>query len=126
VQKKTGAKAQAREIDGEFVVLKGSCAVPAWKQKTTNGQGDAKLHKQLLDSGVIQPEKPTGKEAGWAEFTKEQGFSSPSAASAVILARSDNGRTSWKVEDTQKTYAAWQDEEVQAADTSEPAERDGP
>jgi hypothetical protein len=64
-----------------------------------------------MHSGQIQPDAPTGL----ARFTEDVAFSSPSAASAVILGRSDNGRLSWKVQGTQTNYAAWQDAQIQAA-----------
>lgn len=111
--KKTGISAQAREIDGDFVVLAGSLAVPSWisKAKANAAHSYGKLQQKLMDSGQIQPDESTGL----ARFTEDVAFSSPSAASAVILGRSDNGRLSWKVQDTQTNYAAWQDAQIQAA-----------
>jgi len=111
--KKTGISAQAREIDGDFVVLAGSLAVPSWisKAKANAAHSYSKLQQKLMDSGQIQPEEATGL----ARFTEDVAFSSPSAASAVILGRSDNGRLSWKVQGTQTNYAAWQDAQIQAA-----------
>jgi hypothetical protein len=45
---------------------------------------------------------------------RDTAFRSPSAASAVVLGRSDNGRTSWCLKGTDRTYAAWQEEQVAA------------
>lgn len=42
-------------------------------------------------------------------FTRDVEFNSPSAASATVLARTDNGRNSWRLKGTSVTYAAWQE-----------------
>ena len=42
-------------------------------------------------------------------FTSDTNFKSPSAASATVLGRTDNGRTTWRVKGTTITYAAWKD-----------------
>lgn len=42
-------------------------------------------------------------------FTKDTEFKSPSAASATVLGRTDNGRNTWRLKGTSITYAAWQD-----------------
>ena len=47
-----------------------------------------------------------------ATFVEDTAFSSPSAASAVIYGRADNGRTSWRVKGKNITYADWQEQEV--------------
>lgn len=111
-QLKSGLRARAREIDGDFVVLKGSTFVPQWKQATTTHLGYAKLHRMLRENGKLQAEP-------WQTLLTLQEdfpFSSPSAASAVILGRHDNGRLSWKLEGTTTTYAAWQDQQIRAAE----------
>jgi hypothetical protein len=114
--KKTGISAQAREIDGDFVVLAGSLAVPTWisKAKANAAHSYSKLQQKLMDNGQIQAEEATGL----ARFTEDVAFSSPSAASAVILGRSDNGRLSWKVRGTQTNYAAWQEQQIQRFSSS--------
>jgi hypothetical protein len=108
--KKSGVRlAQAREIDGDFVVLKGALVVSEWKQTSTAKQGYAKLHRKLLDSGKLN----VGNDPSMATLTEDVAFSSPSAASAVIFGRSDNGRLSWKIQGSQTTYAAWQEQQIQ-------------
>ena len=52
-------------------------------------------------------------------FSDDYAFSSPSAAAAVVCGRSANGRTSWVVEGTGQTYAAWQDQQLNSV-TPEP------
>lgn len=115
--KKSGAQAQAQEIDGDFVVFKGAKMVSDWKQASTASQGYAKLHQQLLTNGklIIPPDQSL------AVHQADVAFSSPSAASAVILGRADNGRISWRVKGSSITYAAWQDEEIKKAEAATPA-----
>lgn len=114
--KKSGIHARAREIDGDFVVLAGSFAVSSWtsKAKSNGAHSYRKLQEKLIAVGQIQPEPTTGL----ARFAEDVAFSSPSAASAVILGRSDNGRLSWKVQGTQTNYAAWQDAQIANAEQS--------
>lgn len=115
--KKTGISARAREIDDDFVVLSGSLAVPHWisKAKANASHSYSKLQQKLMDNGQIKQDQSTGL----ARFTEDVAFSSPSAASAVILGRTDNGRLSWKIEGTQTNYAAWQDQQIQKSTASE-------
>ena len=102
-----GLNAQAQEIDGEFVVFEGSVGVGSWKPQNKN-HGYAKLFEKLIDQKVLVTEP----ESGLARFVKDTPFSSPSAASAVIYGRQDNGRTSWKVKDQNLTYGEWQQMQV--------------
>ncbi len=106
--KKHGLNAEAREVDGDFVVLKGS-----WAREKWSGRGGAKtyqaLYDQLLESGILMP-----TQAGHRVFGQDFVFRSPSAAAAVVLGRSSNGRTEWYLKGTKKTYAYWQEEQVAA------------
>lgn len=92
--------ARAREIDGQFIVLKGSIArkqaQPSWTF-FKNGRR-ALVEKEIL--------KPTEDEECLV-FVDDVPFNSPSAASASVLARNDNGRTTWKLEGTSTTYQEW-------------------
>ena len=45
-------------------------------------------------------------------FAKSYGFSSPSAAAAIVLGRAANGRTEWHLKGTQKTYHDWETEDL--------------
>jgi hypothetical protein len=88
-----GKKADAKGefTDDGFLVLKGSKAnleeVPRVRKWVTS-QRDSLIHANIL------------KEAdGVLEFTKDQIFSSPSAASCAVLGRSSNGWTEWKSKD---------------------------
>lgn len=103
-----GVEAKAREVEGEFVVLKGSTAVAAWTSKTDHSY--AKQHSQLAKSGKL-----VAGDGEVLHFAEDVGFRSPSAASAVILGRPDNGRTSWKVAGSNISYGEWQSEQVAKA-----------
>lgn len=106
--------AQGQEIDGEFFVLKGSKARAEWVGTERGYQG---LFKQLVDEGVLVTD---GGEH--LTFSDDYVFSSPSAAAAVVCGRAANGRTSWVVEGSGQTYAAWQDVQVGEIETSASSE----
>ena len=101
---KHGIHAQAQEVDGEFFVLADSGARGEWS--STHASYSA-LHGQMMDDGVLVPST-----AGGATFSRDQMFSSPSAAAAVVRGHPANGRTEWKVQSTGQTYGAWQDQQV--------------
>lgn len=103
---KYGIRAQAQEVDGDFVVLKGSQARPKW---TGSPRGYANLFDQLVQDGVLV-EGPTDERV----FSQDHGFSSPSAAAAVISGRSANGRTKWTLVGKKQNYGDWQNELVSA------------
>lgn len=99
---KHGLLATAHETGQLFTVFAGSQAKIDW-----TGQPHAYklLREQLLSDGALRL-----KEDGSSLlFTKDVDFKSPSAASATVLARTDNGRTSWRMKGTSITYAAWQE-----------------
>jgi len=108
VSKKHGIKAQAQEVDGEFVVLASSLAVASWKQTDGPRHTYSRLHEKLISLRKLIPES----ESGLVRFAEDTPFSSPSAASAVILGRPDNGRTSWRIKGSNTTYADWQEQNV--------------
>ncbi|ABP77957.1 conserved hypothetical protein [Stutzerimonas stutzeri A1501] len=106
--------AQGQEIDGEFFVLKGSKARAEWVGTERGYQG---LFKQLVDEGVLVAD---GGEH--LTFSDDYAFSSPSAAAAVVCGRAANGRTSWVVEETGQTYAAWQEQQLNISELPAGAE----
>lgn len=92
---KFGVDAQAQQIDGEFTLLAGSLVVPTW-----HGVGKASStkkayatyraqHEQLLADGSVIVDGDHGR------VTRNIVFASPSAAGAVALGRSCNGRREW-------------------------------
>jgi hypothetical protein len=106
--KKHGITATGREVNGEFVVSKGSKARFAWE-----GAHSAYTNQfnELVKVGVLAP-LADGK---LREFNRDYAFSSPSAAASVVAGRTANGRTHWRVEGTDQSYGDWQDQRVTAA-----------
>lgn len=106
--KKHGITAQAQEIDGEFVVMKGSKARLNWEGVESSY---TKLFKDLVKAGVLSP----SEDGRHNTFTKDYPFKAPSAAAAIVCGRTANGRTHWTVQGTNTTYGEWQDEQVSKA-----------
>ena len=106
--KKHSITARAQEIDGEFVVMKGSKTRLNWDGAETSY---TRLFKELLKTGVLLP----SDDGHHNIFTKDYAFSAPSAAAAMVAGRNANGRLHWTVQGTNKTYGEWQDEQVTKA-----------
>jgi hypothetical protein len=105
---KHGITARGQEIDGEFVVFKGSMARRRWE----GVEGSyTKLFSDLIHNGVLKPTADDQRN----EFIQDYPFSSVSAAAAVVSGRSANGRLHWLVEGMNKTYGQWAAEQVSAA-----------
>jgi hypothetical protein len=102
-------RALAQEIDGDFIVLKGSQARAEWAGASHSYD---RLYKQLCDEGRLIPEN------GVLIFADDYAFKSPSAAAAIVYGRAANGRIEWLVEGSSQTYAAWQDQKVAAVGTA--------
>ena len=107
IRHRSGISARAEEQDGEFVVLAGSQARKDTGSASTNY---ADLKQELIAKGVLAA-TPDGSSY---QFTSAHAFRSPSAAGAVVLDRSSNGRIEWKVVGTGQTYHAWQEAKAQA------------
>jgi hypothetical protein len=111
VMKEGEKQAFAVEMGGEFVVLSGSPArkkgVPSWT--SYRGQRDALIE----DGKLVQSD-----DSDYYAFSENIGFASPSAAAAVIAAGNRNGRTYWKVEGTNETYADWHNAKLAAAEAN--------
>lgn len=101
--KSVGITATAQEINGEFVVLKGSSARGNGRTATS---GYSKLFEQLVKDAILAMNGEN------YEFKTDYTFSSPSAASDVITGSSTNGRTMWKLEGTNQTYADWKNSQL--------------
>jgi hypothetical protein len=99
---KHGITALARKSANAFTVLAQSQAKLAWTGKPHSYQ---QLRESLQGEGSLQL-SPGGLHL---VFTQDVNFSSPSAASATVLGRTDNGRDTWRLKGTTITYAAWQD-----------------
>jgi hypothetical protein len=93
--------ATAQEIDGEFTVLEGSGARPAW---TGIEHAYKVLRERLAREGVIVHAADSDN----MRFARDHVFASPSAAAAVVVGRSANGRNDWKVQGSGVSYGSWQ------------------
>jgi hypothetical protein len=103
-----GVHAEARVIDGQFIVLKGSTARKQGVESWTSYKGQ---RTELVESGRMVE----GSDPQLLVFDDNVSFDSPSAAAAVVLGRNSNGRIEWKVADTGRTYAEWQDTQLKLA-----------
>jgi Domain of unknown function (DUF4357) len=83
-------KAEGRQTDNGFVVLRGSRAVLEERPSTQKYRYAANLRSALLQDGILI-KTPTH-----LEFNVDFEFSSPSAAAAVIHGGQANGLTAWK------------------------------
>lgn len=97
-----GLSATARESGKAFTVLAGSQAKLEW---TGQPHSYFQLREELRGAGALMP----SANGGSLVFTRDVDFKSPSAASATVLARTDNGRNTWRLKGSSVTYAAWQD-----------------
>lgn len=108
--KKHDITAEAQEIEGDFVVFKGSEAVPEWISPVAH-----KSYKPLFESLFEEGKLALSDKKTKTVFQEDVSFKSPSAATAVIFGRSSNGRVEWKVKGTNQSYADWQDEKIKSA-----------
>ncbi|MFC7050706.1 GIY-YIG nuclease family protein [Emcibacter nanhaiensis] len=105
---KHGLNATALQEGDEFIVLKGSKARPSWVGTVRHNRGYSNLHTRLVEDNILV--QNPGDDL--MTFSEDTAFNSPSAAAAVIYGRAANGRTSWKVKGTNKTYADWQEAQL--------------
>ena len=111
--KKFGIAATAQEVDGEFTVFAGSVARRDWQGVD---DGYKRLREKLEEDGTLA----LTADGSLRTFTRNQVFASPSAAAAVVVGRSANGRVEWKVQGSDVSYGSWQSEGVDRA-LEEPA-----
>lgn len=97
-----GLAAAAKENGKSFTVLAGSQAKLDW-----SGQPHSylQLREELRSAGALK----LSDDGTHLVFANDTDFNSPSAASATVLGRTDNGRNTWRLKGTSITYAAWQD-----------------
>ncbi len=110
--KKDGISATAREIDGEFTVLEGSEARAAW---TGVEHAHKVLREKLVREGAIVP-APGGR---MMRFARDEVFASPSAAAAVVVGRTANGRNDWKMQGSGISFGDWQAQGIDQAPRDE-------
>lgn len=103
-----GTRAEAQEIDGEFIVFKGS---------TARKQGIASWtsYKTLRDQLVLDGRLTDGLDPALYVFAEDVPFNSPSAAAAVVFGGNQSGPRVWKTRDGGQTYGEWQTEKLRQA-----------
>ncbi len=106
--KKESITASAREIDGEFTVLEGSGARTAW---TGVEHAYKVLREKLVHESAIVP----AHDGRAMRFARDQVFASPSAAAAVVLGRTANGRSDWKIQGSGVSFGDWQAQGIEQA-----------
>ncbi len=102
VSKKHGLHARATLVEGEFVVMEGSTARLNWASAAQNQHSYSSLRDDLEKSGILS------RQGGVCLFTASYGFSSPSAAAAIVQGRPANGRIEWHLPNNLMTYHEWE------------------
>jgi hypothetical protein len=87
-----GVTAQGYESEDGFVVKSGSTAVVQTVESVP--AHTLALRQELLASGILKQ-----KDEGFYQLTQDYEFSSPSAAAAVLIGATVNGRDWWKTSD---------------------------
>ena len=64
------------------------------------------MHRELLQTGVLRADGDT------AVFIQNYAFSSTSGAAAIVMGRSANGTTDWKVVGQNRTYKDWEADQL--------------
>jgi hypothetical protein len=86
---------------GQFVVRRESTAR---KQEAHSLQQTYKnLRANLVANGILADDNQCYR------FTQDYAFTTPSPAAQVVSGQSINGRTAWKLTNSETTYAQWQD-----------------
>lgn len=102
---KFGIEANGIQSNGEIIVLSGS------KARGVN-ESETNVYRQLRDRPIKEGKLVPTNNARVLEFKFDVLFNSPSAASAVILDRNDNGRTTWKEKNSNKSLTEWYAEQA--------------
>lgn len=100
--------AHAILMDEQFVVQAGSGARLEWIGSEGGHAGYQSLFNELVDQDVLI------ENGDHRVFSDSYGFSSTSAAGAIIKGRATAGPTTWKVEDTNQTYREWEADQLDA------------
>ncbi|MGJ3263418.1 MAG: GIY-YIG nuclease family protein [Salinarimonas sp.] len=101
--------ARAVQRGGEFVVLAGSTAAI---KETPSAADHIKSKRQALRQAGVLVEVDGGK---LLRFTRDHAFKTPSGAGMTVAGRSVRGPTEW-VSSNGRTYAAWRDAQIAAAE----------
>jgi len=85
-----GLKAKGRLTPNGFLVLKGSQAVLKERESSKKYPWPVNIRQRLKDEGILSVSEDH------LAFTRDEEFSSPSAAAAVVHGGHANGLTAWK------------------------------
>lgn len=107
--KKHNITAFGQQIGADFILLTGSETQPIWIGASDHG------YKNLQDSLIADKKIIIDAVSNKGIVQEDIVFSSPSAAAAVVVGRSSNGRLEWKVKDTSKTYQDWLEGQIEDA-----------
>lgn len=77
--------------------------------------GYQRLRQQLEEDETLRVSSGDGR----MTFTRDYVFTSPSAASAVVLGRSSNGRQEWRRDGGDGTYGDWQEQNLTNIDVDD-------
>ncbi|MBE0530094.1 MAG: GIY-YIG nuclease family protein [Rhodospirillales bacterium] len=108
VIRSVGVDACMSIVDDEYVVHEGSTARADAKSSYNAYQA---LRKILIGEGKL--ERVPGNN-DLLRFRQDVPFSSPSAASSVILDRNSSGPREWRVDGEKTTFAEWQQAQIDA------------
>jgi hypothetical protein len=102
-----GTNARAQEINGVFVVLKGSLT----RKTQTNNLAESTIHirEKLIQDGILIKSQDNDF---WI-FSQNVPFQDPSIAAKVVCGASLNGRQYWKIQDTSQSYTKWSKERIE-------------
>ncbi|HRH41158.1 MAG TPA: GIY-YIG nuclease family protein [Pyrinomonadaceae bacterium] len=101
-----GVEAYAQEINGEFIVFKGSTVRK--KEDSSLKDGAITQRKRILREGKII-ESP---QSDYWILTENLPLTSPSTASKIVTGAEINGRKYWKLKDSNQTYGDWQESKL--------------
>ncbi|MBP6861716.1 MAG: GIY-YIG nuclease family protein [Neisseriaceae bacterium] len=97
--------AYAQEINGDFIVMKGSKVASSLSLAAKKHNYIINLRPKLFEKNIIDTQT--------FEFVQDYKFNSPSAAAAIVAGRGANGRLMWKLQENEHiTYGQWQEEQL--------------
>lgn len=109
---RSGIAARAQQVDGEFMVLRGSTCASQVRENTGYAKSTAaayaaysNIRARLVAEGAI------AKDGSVGQFTNDIVFSSPSTAGALITGRACNGRAAWTT-DEGTSFGAWESRDI--------------
>lgn len=106
-------QAHAILMDEQFVVQAGSAARLSWVGAEQGHSGYQSLFNDLVDQGILI------ENGDHRIFSDSYGFSSTSAAGAVIKGRATSGPATWRVEGTNQSYRDWEADQLAAVPEEE-------